>query len=76
MVAGENFFSRTILPPLCTGPAPDGGGGSCDSVICTVQVLRHYRNRGATAAGRSPGSVTSLFFNHFPKAGKKITGIP
>jgi len=42
-------------------PCPHRGGGACDSSVLPkirVQVIQHYRNRGAIAAGRSPWSVS------------------
>jgi len=46
-------------PPLCASPAPIEGGGACDLVPkIPIQVIQHYRNRGAIAAGRSPWSVS------------------
>ncbi|MFA4826175.1 MAG: hypothetical protein WC593_13565 [Methanoregula sp.] len=47
--------------PICASLAPIGGGGACDSPVLPkipIQVMQHYRNRGAIAAGRSPLSVS------------------
>jgi len=53
--------SNNHPPPPCANPAPIGGGGACDSSVLPkipIQILQHYRNRGAIAAGRSPWSVS------------------
>jgi hypothetical protein len=47
--------------PLAPALPPFGGGGACDSSVLPeipIQVIQHYRNRGAIAAGRSPWSVS------------------
>ncbi len=53
------------MPP-CASPAPLGAGAQVillyyrTAIILVVPVVRRYRNRGATAAGRSPRSVIIL----------------
>jgi hypothetical protein len=59
----ENLFYEILLPPLRANPAPVGGGSACDAPLLPVhknakeifvQVIRHYRNRGATSSGAKP----------------------
>ena len=55
------FDSNRFVPPIAPALLPWGGGGACDFPVLPeipVQVREHYRNRGAVAAGRSPGAFS------------------
>jgi len=58
-----------LVTPLAPALLPLGGGGACDASVLPVPefsvfcapVIRHYRNRGASAAVRSPWSFPSFW---------------
>ncbi len=75
---GPLLPALTGVPP-CATRAPIGGGGACDSSVLPrirFQVIQHYRNQEAIAAGQSPRSASvfliigkmHFFAFHFPYA--------